>query len=419
TKNPIALIPQKTDDFVLGDKVLAEVTVRGARHNEHKAVVISSFGASNKAVSCANSILMLNGVHLEFPDDVAAEATKMSTRTITADELKTRTDLRGEVIFTIDSADTKDIDDAISLEKFSSHYTLGVHIADVSHYVTPNSPIDKEAFERGTSVYYANKVVPMLPKELSNGICSLNPQEDRLAFSCLMNVGFDGKMQDFEFKKSVIRSRVKGVYAEINQILAGNEPEEITEKYKEVRKTVDIMEELATILTENKLKRGAPQIETAESKLIIDENNVCIGVGEHERGKSELIIEEFMLMANQAAATLGKKSQVPFVYRIHENPALEKVAQLKETLDKMGIDVPQFTTIKPSHLAKILEQEHDTQFFPVVNKLVLRSMAKAKYSTDPIGHFGLVLSDYAHFTSPIRRYPDLSIHRIMTDIVNG
>lgn len=414
-KTPLQIV--KGGEFEVGDKVIAEIAIRGRRHSEHKARILESFGSAEKASSCAASILEVNGVSTEFPSDVLDEAKTISKMKITEKELEGRTDLRSEVIFTIDGEDTKDIDDAISVKKFDTFYELGVHIADVSHYVKLKTPLDKEAFDRGTSVYYANRVVPMLPKELSNGICSLNPQEDRLAFSCIMTIGLDGKLEDFNFKKTVIRSRVKGVYSEINQIINGTESKKIIEKYKECLDNIKVMKELADILTENKIKRGAPQIETSESKLIINEDDYCIDVKLRERGESELIIEEFMLMANQSAAMLGRLKGIPFVYRIHEDPSPEKVENLKQTLIKMGIDIPPFTNIKPMHLAKILDKTRGMDTFPVVNKLVLRSMAKAKYSVNPVGHFGLVLDDYAHFTSPIRRYPDLSIHRILSDVV--
>ena len=416
-KTPLCL--EKGMDCKVGEKVLAEISSRGTRHSEHKARIISAYGSSEKASACAMSVLEINGVSTEFPLEVSDEAKTISARGISEKDISYRLDLRNDLIFTIDGADTKDIDDAVSIKKYKDFYELGVHIADVSHYVKPKSALDDEAFERGTSVYYADRVVPMLPKELSNGICSLNPNEDRLAFSCIMTVSLDGKLDDFDFKKTVIRSRVKGVYSEINQILAKTESDEIKEKYKDCYNAIALMEELAEILTANKIKRGAPQIETSESKLIIDENDICVDVKCRERGKSELIIEEFMLMANQSAATLGRMKEIPFVYRIHEDPSPEKVLSLKETLLKMGIAVPDFTEIKPAHLARILEKSKNTPSFVVVNKLVLRSMAKAKYSPEPKGHFGLVLDDYAHFTSPIRRYPDLSIHRILSDLVSG
>lgn len=416
-KDLIAL--EKAEGLVVGDKVLAEISKRGKRHSEHTARVISSYGSSLKASACAKSILELHGITPEFPLEVSDEAKRIENRGIKSDEIERRLDLRDSLIFTIDGADTKDIDDAISLSKDGENYKLGVHIADVSYYVKPKSALDEEAFQRGTSVYYADRVVPMLPKELSNGICSLNPNEDRLAFSCLMDVSAEGKLLSYEFRKTVIRSRVQGVYSEINRILSKTEDDEIRQKYEGCYDTIFLMEELADILTRNKISRGAPQIETPESKLIISEDDVCIDVCNKLRGKSEVIIEEFMLMANQSAANYGRLNEVPFVYRIHEDPAEEKIQTLKENLDKMGLPVPRFTEVKPYHLAQIIDKQRNTDFFPVVNNMVLRSMAKAKYSTEPVGHFGLVLSDYAHFTSPIRRYPDLSIHRILSDMIEG
>lgn len=418
SKTPIALRHSADEpDFKVGDKVMAELVSRGDRHSEHKAAIVSCFGSALKASSCARSVLELNGVELEFPEEVKAEALKISQRKVTEDEIEKRTDLREMNIFTIDGADTKDIDDAISLEKTEIGYTLGVHIADVSYYVRPKTAIDDDAFNRGTSIYYADRVVPMLPKELSNGICSLNPMEDRLAFSCIMNLDEDGKVVDFKFRKTAIRSRVKGVYKEVNEILDGTATEKILKKYEGQKDTIFLMKKLADILTAAKLKRGAPQIETAESKLIINDEDVCVDVKPRTRGAGEVMIEEFMLLANGCAAKLGKEKKLPFVYRVHENPSLEKIAQLKETLLKLNLEIPDFSSVKPSHLAKILEEAKDTPLFPAVNKMVLRSMAKAKYAPEPLGHFGLVLADYAHFTSPIRRYPDLSIHRILSDYV--
>ena len=307
----------------------------------------------------------------------------------------------------------------MSVEKTDNGWKLGVHIADVSHYVRGNSALDKEAMSRGTSIYYADKVIPMLPKELSNGICSLNPNEDRLTLSAFMELDKSGEMLSYRFAKSVIRSRVKGVYTEINAILKGEETPEITEKYSGVRNEIALMNELADILIEKKKRRHAPEIDTTESILVIDENGVCCDVLPRERGKAECIIEEFMLTANEAAAKLAREKKVPFVYRIHEAPPEEKVERLHEVLPKLGFECPQFNEFKPVHAGMILEQARGTDKFEAVNLMVLRSMAKAKYSTEPLGHFGLVLEDYAHFTSPIRRYPDLAIHRIITDILAG
>lgn len=420
TKEPIIVV-QCDVKVNEGDKVLAQICKRGTRHSDHRAKITAVFGDSECAVSSAEAILYINGVETEFPNAVLDEARYLEHMGIPDGETGRRLDLRDEIIFTIDGADTKDIDDAVSVKKLSDGWELGVHIADVSFYVKPHSELDRDTFRRGTSIYYANKVVPMLPKELSNGICSLNPNEDRLAFSCIMKLDEDGKLCKYKFSKSVIRSRVKGVYSEINKILDAMEngteiPSDLAEKYSGLTDTIAAMEKLASILTANKLRRGAPQIETSECKLILDENDVCIDVLPRERGKSELIIEEFMLMANTAAAKLAKEREIPFVYRIHEDPAPEKIDDLLDIAARMNLKVPHFTEIKAKHLAYILEQIKDEPAAPIINNLVLRSMAKAKYSDEPIGHFGLVLADYAHFTSPIRRYPDLAIHRILTDL---
>lgn len=402
-----------------GDKVMAKITQRGDKHSHHRCEVISSFGSSLKASACAMSVLEVNDLTPIFPPEVIFEAKQVSNYSKIKDEIPNRLDLRDKIIFTIDGADTKDIDDAISIEKTDDGYELGVHIADVSFYVTPKSALDNEAFNRGTSIYYANRVIPMLPKELSNGICSLNPQEDRLAFSCLMNLDKNGKITEYKFAKSIIRSRVKGVYSEINELLAGYNAKDLCEKYAEVLDVFPIMKELADILAQNKRKRGAPQIETTESKLIINDEDICVDVIPRTRGESEEIIEDFMLAANECAARFGTENGLPFVYRIHENPTDEKVEGLKEGLTKLNIPFNFNGEIKPKDLAEILNSAKDTPKFSIVNNLVLRSMSKARYSTEPVGHFGLVLDDYAHFTSPIRRYPDLTIHRIMSEFLSG
>ncbi len=415
------IVTQCDFDVKNGDKALAVICRRGTRHSEHRARITAVFGSSEKASVSAEAVLYINGISKTFDEKVIAEAKAAEQLGIPSDEASKRLDLRDEIIFTIDGADTKDIDDAISVKKLAEGWELGVHIADVSFYVKPHSELDRSAFRRGTSIYYANKVIPMLPKELSNGICSLNPQEDRLAFSCIMNLDDMGQLIKYKFSKTIIRSRVKGVYSEVNRILECMEnnlaiPQELSEKYAGLTDTIPLMAQLAAILTDNKLKRGAPQIETTESKLILDENDICIDVMPRERGKSELIIEEFMLMANTSAARLAKEKNIPFVYRIHEKPASEKIEELLDTAARLNITVPSFKEIKPKHLSMILEKTKDTPLSPIINKLVLRSMAKAKYSEEPLGHFGLVLSDYSHFTSPIRRYPDLAIHRILTDL---
>ena len=402
-----------------GDKVMAEITYRGEKHSQHRCEIVSSFGSSLKASACAMSVLEVNNLTPIFPPEVIYEAKQVSDYSKIKTEAPNRLDLRDKIIFTIDGADTKDIDDAISVERNEKGFELGVHIADVSYYVTPKSALDNEAFHRGTSVYYANRVIPMLPKELSNGICSLNPQEDRLAFSALISLDNNGHIIDYKFAKTLIRSRVKGVYAEINRILRGEITDELQEKYAEVMATFPAMTELADVLYKNKENRGAPQLESVESKLIISKEDICVDVVPRTRGRSEEIIEDFMLVANECAARFGIENNLPFVYRIHEYPSDEKIQGLKEGLVKLNIPYNTNGNLKPQDLKEILEKAKDSSKFMVVNNLVLRSMSKARYSPEPVGHFGLVLDDYAHFTSPIRRYPDLTIHRIMSAFLDG
>ncbi len=404
----------------VGQKVVCDVAARGERHSSHFVRVIEAFGDSQSAAVCANAVLAVYDVSEDFPAEVISAAEKIEKRGISADEMSARVDLRNLPIFTIDGADTKDIDDAISLSKEGEFYHLGVHIADVSHYVTAGSVLDKEAFRRGTSIYYANKVIPMLPKALSNGICSLNPKEDRLAFSCRMTIDKFGKVTDYRFEKSVIRSRVKGVYSEINALLAGDADDSLKEKYAEVLPTLPLMSEIFTILRRAKEARGVPELETGESKIIIDENDRAVDIVPCTRGVSEEMIEEFMLLANGCAANFARVGQFPFVYRVHETPPLEKIDTLREIVQQLGLSAAMLEgDVSADKLSCLLEEARETPYRLLVNRMVLRSMAKAKYSDQPLGHYGLVLRDYAHFTSPIRRYPDLMIHRILTDRLAG
>lgn len=415
SRTPIRINRRQSVEYSEGDKVLAEICIRGKRHAEHMAKVIFSFGSAETAQSCAKAMTALHGVTEEFSPEALEEASNVPRGTIlTEEELSRRLDLRSVPVFTIDSAYSKDLDDAVSIEKTEKGYKLGVHIADVSHYVRPKSPLDMDAISRGTSVYYADKVIPMLPKELSNGICSLNPDEERFAFSALMELDERGEIIKYDFRKTIIRSRVKGVYKEVNKILAGEADEFLKLKYAEVIHMIPVMNELCDVRIRERDKRGAPEIETTESELVLNEQGVCIDVKARTRGKSECIIEEMMLLANEASAKFAAEKELPFVYRVHEKPSMEKIENLEQVLLRLGVNIPDFSDVKPVHLAQILKNAKDTPAYPVINVMVLRSMAKAAYDTQPLGHFGLALADYAHFTSPIRRYPDLAIHRIMS-----
>ena len=404
-----------------GDKVAVEILLRGNRQEDHRVGVAMRFGSSDEAKRCAKALLYAKDIHTRFPDKVRDEAKKFEDMSISEADCKGRMDLRALPIFTIDSAETKDIDDAISLTRTSEGgFELGVHIADVSHYVTPGTELDNEAFNRATSVYYADQVVPMLPKSLSNGICSLNEKELRLAFSCLMRLDKDGNLTDYKFVKSVICSRVKGVYSEINALLAGTADADIQAKYAEVADQLPAMKELYGHRARLRKERGCMDIESGEVKLILDENGHCIDVKKRTSGESESMIEEFMLLANQCAAHFARVKQIPFVYRVHEEPNAEKLERLHALLQACGIndhfakEVP-----APKELSAILEGVRGTAYEQIINTGMLRCMSKALYEEKPKGHYGLVLKDYAHFTSPIRRYPDLAIHRILTDLLQG
>ena len=404
-----------------GDKVAVEILNRGNRQEDHRVGVAMRFGSSDEAKRCAKALLYAKDIRTRFPDKVRDEAKKFEGAEVSEKDCEGRMDLRALPIFTIDSAETKDIDDAISLTRTSDGgFELGVHIADVSNYVKPGTELDNEAFSRATSVYYADQVVPMLPKALSNGICSLNENELRLAFSCLMRLDKEGNLTDYRFVKSIIRSRVKGVYSEINALLAGTADAEIKAKYADVIDQLPAMKELYGHRARLRKERGCMDIESGEVKLILDENGRCIDVKKRTSGESESMIEEFMLLANQCAAHFARVKQIPFVYRVHEEPNAEKLERLHTLLQACGIndhfakDVP-----TPKELSAILEGVRGTPYEQIINTGMLRCMSKALYEEKPKGHYGLVLKDYAHFTSPIRRYPDLSIHRIMTDMLKG
>ncbi len=398
------------------DKVIAKICKRGNKHNMHICNIITNCGSSQKASVCANAIVESSGANIEFSNKMLNEADKISKTKITKKIKQNRLDLTNKVIFTIDSEESKDLDDAVSIEKSSNCYHVGVHIADVSHYIPFKSILDVEAYKRGTSIYYANRVIPMLPPSISNGICSLNPNVNRLTFSALIDVDFNGRIINFDFKKTIIRSKIKGVYKEINEILGEHQNKNLIKKYKDVLPSILLMKELYTILKANKIKRGSPQISTTESKIILDEHDFTKNIEKRVQGISEGIIEEFMLLANEAAATLAKEANIPFVYRIHELPSDEKVLALKELSEKLGLNSKNIKPkLKPKIISDLLEQTRNTDLFPIMNMHVLRSMAKARYSPSSVGHYGLALDNYTHFTSPIRRYSDLTIHRILTD----
>ncbi len=418
-KIPIEVWEKDRNGAKAGDKVLATIGTRGDGHFSHRAKIVKTFGTADAAANCCEAVLAAYEARLSFDAATQAEAKKVAEKGIQPSELMDRLDLTGYNIFTIDGADTKDIDDAISLDKVGNLWELGVHIADVSYYVKPGSALDNEAYERGTSIYYADQVLPMLPKELSNGICSLNPDELRLTFSALLTINEQGDLVGYRFAKSYIRSRVKGVYKEINAILDGTADAEIKAKYEALLPEIYKMRELAAVLSKRRFERGSMNIESTESKFLIEQGQV-VDILPRERGESEKFIEEFMLMANQAAASVAMNEELPFVYRVHEDPPAQKISALKELLRQVGLDASGLSDmVKAKEMSDVLESVRGTRLEQLINNQLLRSMAKAVYSADNIGHFGLVMENYAHFTSPIRRYPDLIIHRILSSYVNG
>lgn len=401
------------------DKVQA-ILSSTPRRPQPKARVLKIYGKATSAQVCADAIIDSNKIPTFFPENVINEAKRVSSKPITQDDINNRIDLRNEIIFTIDGKDAKDLDDAISIQKIENGWKLGVHIADVSHYVKFNTPLDREALSRGTSVYFADRVIPMLPTELSNGVCSLNANEDKLTFSCIMNIDNKGNLISYEFKKSIINSKVRGIYSEINSIINKTASKSIMSKYNIILNSIKEGINLSNLLIKKSNQRGTVDLESSESKFELDKNGVCINISKREQGQSEKMIEQFMIMANQAAAIYARNSIVPFVYRVHESPDPEKLKILSDLCNALGINSRRIREgVKTSDFANLLNQAKELSTKKILSHQILRTMSKAKYSTNPIGHFGLSLKDYCHFTSPIRRYPDTAIHRILSDLVKG
>ncbi len=420
---PIPLEPSKKRHRVaVGEKVKIRIVNRGRnKQDEFYAKILNVYGDADSARVCADSIIDLAGIPVEFSVAVREQAQAINEKGISPEDYKNRLDLREVPVFTIDGADAKDLDDAVSIQpKAGGGWELGVHIADVSHYVQAGTPLDREAMERGTSVYFADRVIPMLPEELSNGICSLNSGVDRLTFSALIDLDAQGEITHFEFRKTIINSKVRGVYSEVNSILDKSAEEGILKKYHAVLDIIAEMKKCAEVLKAGAKRRGALGIDTKESKIYLDENGVACAVEPRIRGEAEEIIEQFMITANVAAARLAEEAGIPFVYRIHEQPKEERLMSLKETVQLFGMDAKNIHgESTPADLAQLLEKARGTKYSRVLSEETLRTLAKARYAPQCIGHFGLALSHYSHFTSPIRRYPDLSIHRILTEFISG
>lgn len=409
---------EKSLNAVDGHKVVVEVDKMMNHNGRCEGHVCEIIGHVNDPGVDILSIIYKYNINVDFPDEVKSQVASMPMEVYESD-LKGRRDLRDQVIFTIDGDDTKDIDDAISIEKLSNgHYRLGVHIADVSYYVKEGSPLDTEAIDRGTSVYLVDRVIPMLPHELSNGICSLNPNVDRLAMSCVMEFNNEGKQLDYEIFPSVIRSRIQMTYKKVNSVLEKNI---IPEGYEDYADDLKTMEELAEILRKAKVKRGYIDFGVEEAKILVDENCVPTDVVLRERGMGENLIEDFMIAANECVATHIYFMNLPFIYRVHEYPKEEKIRSFLGFVSSLGYQVNgNIKDVKPTTMQAILKQLQDKPEYKILSSLLLRSMQKAVYKPENLGHYGLASKCYTHFTSPIRRYPDTTVHRLLrTYLVEG
>ena len=409
---------EKSLNAVDGHKVVVEVDKMMNHNGRCEGHVCEIIGHVNDPGVDILSIIYKYNINVDFPDEVKSQVASMPMEVYESD-LKGRRDLRDQVIFTIDGDDTKDIDDAISIEKLSNgHYRLGVHIADVSYYVKEGSPLDTEAMDRGTSAYLVDRVIPMLPHELSNGICSLNPNVDRLAMSCVMEFNNEGKQLDYEIFPSVIRSRIQMTYKKVNSILEKNI---IPEGYEDFADDLRTMEELAEILRKAKVKRGYIDFGVEEAKILVDENCVPTDVVLRERGMGENLIEDFMIAANECVATHIYFMNLPFIYRVHEYPKEEKIRSFLGFVSSLGYQVNgNIKDVKPTTMQAILKQLQDKPEYKILSSLLLRSMQKAVYKPENLGHYGLASKCYTHFTSPIRRYPDTTVHRLLrTYLVEG
>ena len=413
-KLPKISIPLSLSSYAnSGDKVLCEITAypkRGLPNGK----VIEVLGESGDFDTEELSIIRSFGLYEHFPDNVIEEAEIAAKKRITADGLL---DLRDKLIFTIDGEDTRDIDDAVSLEVEDGKFVLGVHIADVSRYVALKTDLDNEAYTRGTSVYFPDRVLPMLPKALSNGACSLNEGEDRYALSCIMTFDKDGNRTSFEIAESIINSRHKMTYPAVTAICGGDMY--FCEKYGDIKDTVLNMEKLCLILENKRNAAGNIELAVNEPKIFVDGDGEIVIKG-GERGISERMIEQFMIAANEAVAEFLIKNGAPCLFRIHETPSPEKAEMLSTFLKYLGIRCRYDSdNVTPQDFQNVLKSVQDKSFKGVVNKVMLRSMQKARYSHINAGHFGLASSAYCHFTSPIRRYPDLFVHRSVKAVLHG
>ena len=398
-----------------GEKAAVAMTSYGSAKHPPMGTLKEVFGPAGSRAAAVEAILYQNDIQREFPEAVTAQADATPQHLRPADK-KGRLDLRHELAITIDGETSKDFDDAVSLKRDGAgNWVLGVHIADVSYYVRPNTPMDKEAFHRGTSVYFADQVAPMLPAALSNGICSLNPRADRLALSCIMTIAPDGTVKDYEIVPALIRSARRMTYENCNLLLEGGH-KSLEQRYVAVLPMLKDMAALSAVLEQKRKGRGSLELASAEQQILCDDEGVPVDIQPRVQGVSERLIESFMLIANETVARHLFEKRIPGVYRIHEKPSQDKTDTLKAMLSPLGYSLRE---ADHKSLQKVLDDVKGKPEAPAVNMMVLRSMMKARYDTENLGHFGLAAPLYCHFTAPIRRYPDLMVHRCLHAAMAG
>ncbi|MEF9933113.1 MAG: ribonuclease R [Cetobacterium sp.] len=400
-----------------GELVMVHVDFWGDETRKPEGKIVETIGSPYDTDNMIKALILREGKSEDFPDEVVAEARAIPT-VISEEEIQKRKDLRNLPIITIDGDDAKDLDDAVYVEKLSNgNFRLVVAIADVGHYIAEGSGLDKEAEKRGNSVYLVDRVLPMFPREISNGICSLNPREDKLVFVCDMQIDPKGKIIDTETYKAVIKTAHRMTYTNVNKILA-REPE-FVEQYADIKDMVDDMFELSKIIREVKYNRGSIDFDLPEIKVVLGEDKKVKYLKNRERGEAERIIEDFMISANEAVAEKLFWLEIPSVYRTHEKPDPERIKTLNETLGKFGYRLHSFEDIHPKKFQKIIEDSEERGINMIVHKMILMSLKQARYAMENIGHFGLSSNYYTHFTSPIRRYSDLLVHRILAMTLDG
>mgnify|MGYP000877803124 FL=1 len=413
---PVYVRPVRKIAVKDGDKVVVNITAWPGKDRALEGRIIEVLGHKGDPGLDLEVVIKKHGLRNEFPDAVLKEAQEVATSP-TYEELSRRRDLRDLRMVTIDGEDAKDLDDAVSISRIQGGYRLGVHIADVSHYVREDSRLDREAFARGTSVYLIDKVLPMLPPELSNNICSLNANQERLAMSCIMDIDRVGQVQNYDICKSVIKIRERMSYALVNRILVDDDPEEKA-KYKELLEDFYLMKELSDILRARRTAQGSLDFDFPESQVIVDENSFPVEIKRLDRGPGEMLIEDFMIKANEVVAEHIYRQQIPILYRVHEKPDEESITKLNLVLGGFGHKI-KGKKIDPLIYQKILEDIKGRPEEQMISMLLLRSMRHARYAPEALGHFGLASQYYCHFTSPIRRYPDLVVHRALSALLDG